>query len=255
MLEIIYGFMGNMFKLFIIATFLPFIVRIIMQLTLNWIKNLIKIDLVPMLDVIAIPGAFLKNLPINIFLKSKGWDTRSNYRTRIGASITNLSRGRDDGFSLYQTPADKTSEELDNTSTVIIMALSYFGVLFFFLWLKYLKPIGGYLTYLFGPVTSQIIVWVFTLSLIIGGLPTPNETMLPITFYFKKNPHMIIAMICNFIAAVIASDLWGSSIATTIFILFSALNYILLKYFEWRIDNRYGSVVPNIDEFAGLRVN
>lgn len=248
MLEIIFTVITNIFYLLVIAAILPYLIGIPLSILINMIHRKLGIDLASFLDVIAIPGALFKQLPIDTYLMMRNWKTKTTKSTRINHAVSALVQNRTHSFSVYQTVTPGTSSEMNTVDTLVILILSYIPVFVLFIWLKYLSQITFYIIYMTGPAVAGIVIILFTISLIFGGIPAPSETILPVTFYFKKKPQVILALIINFFASLFVNMLYGPKVAVILFLLFSLLNFGLEQYLERRIQIMYKPLIPNLGD-------
>lgn len=104
MLDFVAGvvdFSKSVLVLFLLLTFLPYLVRIIIQVTIGLVRRFLKFDLNPILDLIAVPGSLIRNIPIDIYLRIKGWSVSVRYSQRVGRSVSNLSGRYAGGFMIF----------------------------------------------------------------------------------------------------------------------------------------------------------
>lgn len=224
MLEFLDGvmeFSKDLLVLFLVLTFLPYFVRIIIQVVIGFIKRILKFDLNPILDMIAIPGSLIRNIPIDIYLKIKGWTVSVTYSQRVGRSVSNLSGAYAGGFSIFMRPGHK--RPADFRDTIFIMLSSYSMTFLFYLWMKHANDVVKFFTAILGLNSAYFLFVMCSLSFALGGLPTSSETVLPLKFLFKDKPVVLGGIVSIFMGSVILNRYYGPTIAQVTFMLMTAI--------------------------------
>lgn len=225
-------FSKDLLVLFLLLTFLPYFIRIIIQVAIGFVKRILKFDLNPILDMIAIPGSLIRNIPIDIYLKIKGWTISVTYAQRVGRSVSNLSGRYAGGFMIFMRPGYK--RPADFRDTIFIMINSYSMTFLFYLWIKYANEVVKFFTAILGVNPGYFMFVIFSLSFALGGLPTSSETVLPLKFIFKDKPVILGGIISIFMGSVILNGYYGSTIAWTIFFLMTGLIIIYDRMLDIR---------------------
>ena len=102
----------------------------------------------------------------------------------------------------------------------------------------------SWMLYIWGPkfpffswaIPINWVFWYLFLSLVIGGLPVPEETLYPIYYILAAQPQLIVMTMFNLLAASIYVGLYGSRIATTIFTLSMAIGFTINAHYQKELD-------------------
>ena len=65
------------------------------------------------------------------------------------------------------------------------------------------------MAYLWGYEAANTVYFFILISLLVGGMPIPEETMLPLYHLVAYYPHMVIASLLGFLGAAIVGGLFG----------------------------------------------
>ncbi len=187
----------------------------------------------PILNVIAYPGALIRAIPIYIILRTMGWNSVTYYNNKVGMPSSVIDRTSTGGFSITMYPPK--DRKMKFNQTIIIVLISYLTTGLILLWLLYSHQIIIFLLFTMGPIGIQFYYFM-TISLIIGGFPTQSETMLSIKHYIMYNPHIVMMLIINFFASAIISYSIGSSVGIMLFVITSAISLLIDKYYKREIE-------------------
>ncbi|MCY3411766.1 MAG: hypothetical protein INQ03_09055 [Candidatus Heimdallarchaeota archaeon] len=236
-------FIKDLSYFLLVASLLPYLLQIIIHILTSFINRTFKFRINPILNVIALPAAIIKNVPVNLYLMLKGWDLSITYFDSVGKSSSNLSSSGLNSFTFSHRPGYRddgtgkmVKQDLTSWDSIFIMINSYVMTFLIFLWFDHLGEVMDFLVYVMGVQASYFTIILLSISFVLGGLPTPGETMLPIVHYFKKKPHMVFSFISAFVGVVILNAITGPAIATSVYMIAVAIYLLLDTILERRDD-------------------
>ena len=96
----------------------------------------------------------------------------------------------------------------------------------------------NFLEYFFGRridwlfnIPTIIVFWYLIISLFLGGLPVPEETLLPIYYVLVYHSHIVIALLFFMLAAAATAEQFGNSIGTTMFLVYNGIGFYMHQVF------------------------
>ncbi|MDH5402171.1 MAG: hypothetical protein OEZ01_02910 [Candidatus Heimdallarchaeota archaeon] len=254
---VIFDFILLLFKYLLAIMFAPILIRLVLNIIIYFLSipfnnsNLV----IKLIEFLFFPGALFRNLFQISLLKSKGWTTTwLHLGSDQSINLTSPLRGHG-GFRVV-LKAPSGSDVFTMKDALQIMITSYIAVPFIYLLYYYRDYIIFSLKMIMNDKLAFIIYFWLIISLCIGGLPVPEETLLPLNHFIFSYPHLFIGFIISYFAALLSVPLLGEVIAFTIyFLLISLLIYLALlntnpnnmdrereveKYINYLLDN-YGT--------------
>ena len=204
--DVVSGILTGVIGLVIMLIIIPVIVQIMIHMIINAINSAMKTNIRPMLNLLFFPGAIIRTTFIFFVLSLMGWKSQMTYGRLAGLQNPTSTNNRFSGFAVFMKPPKRG---ISLGQSIIISMAGYFVWLWILLFVYYQRFISIYMTFLWGESTANLVYMIILISLLIGGMPIPEETMLPLYYIVAHYPHLVIAGMLGFIGAAIIGGLYG----------------------------------------------
>ena len=219
--DMISGILTGVVGLMIMVVIVPVVVQILIHMVINMINSTLKTNIRPMLNLIFFPGALIRVTFLFLVLSLMGWKPNITYGRLAGLqNPTSTNNSHFSGFAVFMKPPRRG---ISLGHTIIISLSGYFVWAWVLLYVRFQQFITQYMAYLWGSNTANIVYVVVLLSLVIGGMPIPEETMLPLYYIVAYYPHLVISAMLGFIGAAITGGLFGITFGRIYYIVFLAM--------------------------------
>lgn len=199
---------------------LPLLVQTMINGLISMVERVIRMNIRQFLNLIFFPGSLVRLGLLYLTLSLMGWEPSLSHHNVVGSN-TAMSTGRSRrGFMISMRPKNKQSMGL--REMIIIAAASQLAWLLVLLMVIYYDPIIITLSRLVGP-SAPTWYFVAIISLIFGGMPIPEESMLPLEYLISHYPHWVGALSILGLASAVISGIYGPSIGQLWFLIISAL--------------------------------
>ena len=218
--EVISGVLTGVLGLLVMIIIIPVIFQIMIHMVINMINSTLKTNIRPMLNLLFFPGAIVRVTFMFLVLSLMGWKSSIVYGRLAGLQNPTSTNNRFAGFGILMGPP-RTGVSFGQT--IIISISGYFVWVWVLLFVLYQQFINNYMTYLWSYETANLIYFFILISFLVGGMPIPEETMLPLYHMVANYPHLIIASLLGFVGAAIVGGLYGVAFGQIYFMVLMAL--------------------------------
>lgn len=219
---------GGLSLLYLVIILLPLFIQIGLNMIISVVRSQFRIDIRPILDLILFPGSMLKATILWFVLTLHGYEYKLYYRLpdqgRSATAANPMYNGP--GFLGHQTSS--LWEKTNWLKLAFIMSLASYAVLPIFLILLMFG--NAIITSLYLVLPAHLVLPCYNFMVIsvgLGGLPVPQESMLILYAFLHSSPHLILNFIFNVIGTLIIGPYIGAEAAIIVFLVFVAIGLMM----------------------------
>lgn len=242
--DIISGIFTGILGLLVMLILVPVVVQIMIHMVINMINNALKTNIRPMLNLLFFPGALVRTSFIFFVLSLMGWKPGVFYGKLAGMHNPTSTNSRYSGFSLFMRPPKKG---VTLGQTIILSLSGYFVWLWVLLLIIFQLFITNYMSYLWGAQTANLVYGLLIISMVVGGMPIPEETMLPLYYIVAHYPHLVIASLIGFVGAAIVGGLFG--------VVFGQIYFVILLAMLLSRHQSHARQLRRLGDYDGIRMD
>lgn len=226
-------FLTSSFYFLLVLTIFPFIVLFLVEIIQGIVYGLFHFNILPILDIIAIPGKYLRSGIITLYLNLIGYVTNHALDWNDN-SITSFKRSSIFRIVLFRDESEQENDPLSFKHYILLLFACYSVELIIIFYIIY----SDYIIYLISwPFQRQAIFIYFILlvSLVIGGIPPPEDTFIWLKASIGFNPHIAFSIILFIFASANLAVLFGPQIGLIFFSFFLIIILSINTYYNTKI--------------------